>query len=321
MKRIPVIIDCDPGLDDAVSILLALASPEIDLLGISVVAGNVPLSMTRTNARKVCELAGRRDVAVYAGCDRPLLREQVFGKYTKAGGLGGDLLPEPQMMLKDLHSVDFLIEQAHNAASEGRKITLCAQAPQTNLALAIVKDNPGMLAGVERIVMMAGAFSALGNRAPWAEYNVFADPHAARIVLESGIPITMLPLDVTFQALLTRRHLEALRRASGHVGETLARLLEIYDRNDVARFGRDGGPLHDPMVIAWLLRPDLFESRSGYVGVETESPRTLGHTFVDFYDKLSIPPNATVVTRVDEEGFFDFLIRRLSVYGPTNRPT
>lgn len=317
MTRIPLIIDCDPGLDDAVSILLALASPEIDLLGICTVAGNVALEFTQTNARKICELAGRPDIAVYAGCDRPLLRPQIFGKYSESGGLGGDLLPAPTMPLAKGHAVDFLVDQARLAAANGKKLTLCAQAPQTNLALAIVKDTPAMLAGVERIVMMAGAFSALGNRAPWAEFNVFADPHAARIVFESGIPITVLPLDVTFQALLTNRHLSALQAVSGRVGETLARLLQIYDRTDVARFGREGGPLHDPMVVACLLRPDLFESREAYVNVETESPRTLGHTFIDFYKKLPTPPNATVMTRVDEEGFFSFLTERLSIYGKT----
>ncbi len=309
-----IIIDCDPGFDDMVALLLALASPEVELLGATTVAGNVPLADTSRNALRVLELAGRTDVPVYAGCPGPLLREQVFGKYAASGGLGGDTLPPPATPLAEGHAVDFIIDAAVAAAERGERITLCAQAPLTNIALALLKGGPAACAGLERIVVMGGAFAALGNRVPWAEFNFYADPHAARVVLRSGVPVDLFPLDVTFQALLTKAHVEELRRVAGRVGETIAALLQIYDRNDPVRFGREGGPLHDPMLVASLIRPGLFSSRPAWVDVHADG-EIAGHAYADFSGKTGREPNAAVAARVDEAGYFDLVIARLAAYG------
>ena len=310
-----IIVDCDPGFDDMVALLLAFASPEVEVLGVAAVAGNVSLADTAKNALRVCELAGRADVPVYAGCSGPLLRDQVFGKYAVSGGLGGDLLPEPSTPPAKTHAVDFLVAAAVAAARAGEKITVCAQAPLTNIALALLKGGPAMHAGLEKIVVMGGAFAALGNRVPWAEFNFYADPHAARIVLQSGVPVDLFPLDVTFQALLTPDLLERLRSVSGGVGEIIAALLRIYDRNDVARFGREGGPLHDPMLVASLIRPELFAFKPAWVGVDIDGRELAGHAYADLSGKLGRPPNARVATRVDEPGYFELVIERLAVYG------
>src|SRR5262249_28133699 len=231
----PILIDTDPGVDDAVAILLALASPELEVRAILPVAGNVPLATTQVNARKVCELAGRRDIKVHAGCARPLLRDQILGKYSGQGGLGAETLPEPTMHLAEGHAVDVLIRELGAAArGQAPKLTLCTLGPLTNLAVALA-HSPDIAGGVERLVMMGGAFTG-GNRTAAAEFNVLADPHAAQIVMASGIPIVMAPLDVTHQALATPKRLEAFR-GRGRIAETVLRLLTFYDRNDVARFG------------------------------------------------------------------------------------
>ena len=197
-----IIIDTDPGQDDAVAILLALASPgELDVRGITTVAGNVPLALTSLNARKVCELAGRDDVAVYAGCERPMVRELITAEYVHgATGLDGADLPDPTMALQPTHAVDFLVETLM-AGDEG-EITLCPLGPLTNIAMALLRE-PRIASKVREIVLMGGGFFEGGNVTPAAEFNIFVDPHAADVVFTSGIPITMMPLDVTHQALAT----------------------------------------------------------------------------------------------------------------------
>lgn len=311
MAAIPILIDTDPGVDDAVAILLALASPELEIRAITAVAGNVPLDDTARNARKVCELAGRPDVAVYAGCGRPLLRPQIFGKYTSGGGLAGDTLPAPAMPLRPEHAVDVLVSALGRAArGEAAKITVCALGPLTNLAVALA-HSPAIAAGIERIVIMGGAFVALGNRSIAAEFNMLADPHAARIVLSSGAPVVLVPLDLTFQALATPPRLHAIRTLGNRVGEKVFELLTYIDRSDVARFGVEGGPLHDPTVIGLLLRPDLYRGRPAFVDVECDSPLTLGHTVVDWQGRPGNAANATVMTAIDGDGFFALLTERL----------
>ncbi|MDL2272359.1 nucleoside hydrolase [Desulfovibrio sp. OttesenSCG-928-I05] len=319
MKTHRIIIDTDPGFDDMVSILLAFASPELELLGICAVAGNVPLEDTARNALRVCELAGRTDVPVFMGCAGPLLRDQVFGKYANSGGLGGDLLPEPALRCAEGHAVDHIVKAARDAAARGETITICAHAPLTNVAMACLMGGEEFVRGVERIIIMGGAFEALGNRVPWAEFNVYADPHAAAVVFASKIPVTLFPLDATFQGLLTPERLDRIRAVSGRVGEVMEKLLKIYDRNDVARYGQEGGPLHDPMVPAFLLRPELFETVPAWVGVETANPESAGHTYCDFFGKLGRKPNCDVVRRVDSDGFFALVTERLAAYGPTQR--
>jgi purine nucleosidase len=313
MSRQRIIIDTDPGVDDAAAILLALASPDIEVLGISVVGGNVPLPATLTNAGKILALAGRRDVPVFAGAPGPLVREQVYGKYAQIGAFSDELVPPTDLRPAAEHAVDFIVRIARAAVDD--PITICAIGPLTNIALALVV-HPDVAKGIGRIVSMGGAFTALGHRTPWAEFNVYADPHAAEIVHSSGVPVVAMPLDVTFQALFTREHIEGFRTKGGAVGQALAGLLLAYDRSDIARFGRPGGPIHDAMTIAWLLQPELFAGRPAAIGVQTTG-QTAGYTYADYHGKTARPAQATIIERVDEQGFITLLSERLSAYGQT----
>lgn len=307
-----IIIDADPGMDDAAAILMALASPEIEVLGLSVVAGNVPLRDTLANACKLVSLSGRHDVPVHAGADRPLVRHQVFGKYAHIGAFDDRLVDPGGILPAEENAVSFIVRAARAAAEAGAPITVCAIGPMTNIALALVQ-HADVARGIGRIVAMGGAFTALGHRTPWAEFNMLADPHAADIVLRSGVPIVLMPLDMTFQALFTARHIDRFRRG-GKAGGALFNLFTAFDRSDVERFGRPGGPIHDATTIAWLLRPALFASRKAFVGVEITG-LTMGHTYADFFGKTDRKANATVVTDVDEAGFIDLLIERITRYG------
>ncbi len=306
----PVIIDCDPGQDDAVALLLALASPDqIEVRGVTAVAGNVPLARTALNARKLCTLAGRAEVPVFAGCPRPMLRrlhtaEHVHGKT----GLDGAELPEPEAPLQDRHAVDFIVETLRGAADAG--VTLCALGPLTNLAVAIVMA-PDILRAVAEIVLMGGAFGE-GNTTPAAEFNIYVDPHAAQVVFSSGVPITMMGLDVTHQALTTPERLAAIAAIGTPVAGAVAGMLGFYDRHGVARCGMAGGPLHDPCVIAYLLRPELFGGRAAHVAVETGSELTLGRTVVDRWRLTDRPANAQVMHRIDADGFYALITERLA---------
>jgi purine nucleosidase len=311
-----IIIDTDPGVDDAAAILMALASPELDVIGITAVAGNVPLSATVANALKVVSLAGRPDIPVSAGASGPLVREQVFGKYARIGAFADALVAPTTLRPSDENAVAFIIRTARAAAAAGEPITLVAIGPMTNIALALIQ-HPDVARGIDRVVAMSGAFTALGHRTPWAEFNVYADPHAAEIVFRSGVPVVLLPLDATFQALFTPAHIAKFRKG-GAAGAALANLLATVDRSDPERFGRAGGPLHDAMTIAWLLRPDLFTGQAAHVGVALTGT-TLGHTYADFYNKMQRAPNATVVTAVDEAGFIDLLVERIARHGDAGR--
>lgn len=306
----PIIIDTDPGQDDAVAILLALASPELEVLGITAVAGNVPLALTELNARKICELAGRPDIKVFAGAIRPMCRdlvtaEQVHGKT----GLDGPVLPAPKMPLQKQHAVDYIIETL--MARESGTVTLCTLGPLTNVALALLKE-PRIGPRIKRIVAMGGGFFEGGNVTPTAEFNIYVDPHAARLVLETGIPFTLIPLDCTHQALTTKARTEKFRSMGNMTGPATAQLLEFFERFDEEKYGTDGGPLHDPCVIAWLLRPELFTSRVVNVAVECESELTMGMTVVDWWKVSSRKPNATVCRGINADGFFELLTERLA---------
>lgn len=308
-----IIIDTDPGIDDAVAILLALASPELQVLGITTVAGNVSAPATATNACKIRELARRPEVPVLQGAAGPLIRQQIYGKYTEHDGLGADVLPAPQQGPDAEHSVSFLLRQSREARRRNEKITLCCMGPLTNIALAIAQDGE-WAAGIDEVVMMGGAFGAMGNRVPWAEFNVLADPHAAHILFKSGLHIRLLPLDLTFKVLVTEQRLQRIAALPGDVAAKVVQLLTAYDRNDPKRLGCLGGPLHDPVVIAAVLAPQLFEQQHVAVGVEIHSPTTLGHTYADFYGKLDSTPNIHVQTDIDVDAFFDLLIERLGRY-------
>ncbi|MCA0961993.1 nucleoside hydrolase [Salipiger bermudensis] len=311
-----IIIDTDPGVDDAAAIWLALASPEIELLGVTAVAGNVPLEATYANACRIVGLSGRADVPVMAGARGPLLRDQVFGKYAAIGAFPEALVPDSGMISSDENAVAFIARTARGAAREGRPVTICAIGPLTNVAMAL-RLHPEVAQGIERIVVMGGAFRALGHRTPWAEFNVYADPHAAQIVLGSGVPITMCPLDVTLQALFTATHVEKLREQGGAPGCALARLVTEFDRSDPEKYGRPGGPLHDPMTIAWLVAPELFSGRRAAVGVQVGGS-TSGHTYADFNDSQA---RTTVMTDVNEPGYIALVVDRIAALGAASERT
>lgn len=306
-----IIIDTDPGQDDAVAILLALASPELDVLGITAVAGNVPLALTERNARRICELAGRPDTRVFAGASRPIMRPLVTAEHVHGRtGLDGPDLPDPTMPLQAQNGVDFIVETLM-AEPEGA-VTLCPLGPLTNIALAMIRE-PAIVPRIAEIVLMGGGYFEQGNVTPSAEFNIYVDPHAADIVFRSGVPVVMMPLDVTHKALTTRARVEAFRAMGTRVGAATAELLDFFERFDEQKYGTDGGPLHDPCVIAWLIRPELFSGRRCNVSIETVSELTMGATVVDWWNVTGLPGNAMVMNDIDAQGFFDLLTERLAL--------
>ncbi|MCC5982828.1 MAG: nucleoside hydrolase [Rhodobacteraceae bacterium] len=309
--RRKIIIDTDPGQDDAVAILLALASPdEIDLLGITCVAGNVPLALTARNARVVCELAGRADVKVFAGCDRPLRRPLVTAEHVHGKtGLDGIDLPDPEMPLQGAHAVDFIIETLR-AAPPG-SVTLVPIGPLTNIATAFARA-PEVVARVAEIVLMGGAYFEVGNITPAAEFNIYVDPEAAAAVFGAGVPLVVMPLDVTHKALTTRPRVEAFRALPGRVGPAVAAWTDFFERFDKEKYGSEGAPLHDPCTVAYLLRPDLFTGRHINVEIETEGRFALGMTVADWWRVSGRAPNARFMGDVDADGFFALLTERLA---------
>jgi len=306
-----IIIDTDPGQDDAVAILLALASPEdVEVLGLTCVAGNVPLPLTSRNARIVCELAGRPDLPVYAGCDRPMGRDLVTAEHVHGKtGLDGPSLPEPTMPLADGHAVDFIIDQlrSHPAGT----ITLCPLGPLTNIATAVQKA-PDIAERIAQIVLMGGGYFEGGNITPVAEFNIYVDPQAADIVFKCGAPIVVMPLDVTHKALVTKARNDAFRALGTPAGIAVAQMTDFFERFDKEKYGSNGAPLHDPCVTAYLIRPDLFKGRLINVEVETQSELTMGMTVADWWGVSGRAPNATFMGDIDADGFFALLTTRLA---------
>ncbi len=305
-----IIIDTDPGQDDAVAILLALASPEIEVLGITAVAGNVPLHLTERNARIVCELAGRRDIPVFAGCDRPLVRPLVTAEHVHGKtGLDGPQLPDPAMPLQEMHGVDFIIETLRREPAG--TVTLVPIGPLTNIAMAF-RRAPDIVDRVQEIVLMGGAYFEVGNTTPAAEFNIYVDPEAADIVFRSGVPLTVASLDITHKALTTRARIDAFRKMGTEVGQMVAEWTDFFERFDKEKYGSDGAPLHDPCTIAWILRPDLFTGRRINVEIETSSPLTRGMTVADWWGVTDRPANAYFLGGIDADGFFALLTERLA---------
>ena len=306
-----IIIDTDPGQDDAVAILLAFASPEeIEVLGITAVAGNVPLALTQKNARIVCELAGRREMKVFAGCDKPLVQKLVTAEHVHGKtGLDGIALPDPTMPLQDSHAVDFIVETLRQEMPG--TITLCALGPLTNLATAF-RTAPEIVGKVREIVLMGGAYFEVGNITPAAEFNIYVDPEAAEIVFKSGAPLTVMPLDVTHKVLTTRPRIEAMRDIGTEIGHAVAEWTDFFERFDMEKYGSEGAPLHDPCVIAHLIRPGLFSGRHINVEIETGSPLTRGMTVADWWGITDRPKNALFIGDVKAEGFYDMLTGRLA---------
>jgi purine nucleosidase len=303
----PILIDTDPGLDDAIALLLTFASPELDLRGILTVAGNVPVALTTRNALQICELAGKTDIPVYAGCPRPLLRhletaESVHGD----NGLADVPLPAPTMQARPQHAVDFLIETV--LATPG--ITLCLLGPMTNLAVALIKE-PRITANIGSVVAMAGSFFAGGNSAPALEFNCQVDPHAAHVVMTAGLDVVLAPLDLTHSVLTTDERLARVAKLPGRIGKAATAWLSFYGAHDRKKYGTPGGPLHDPCVIAYLLRPDLFQAKRVAVDIDLKSDLVPGMTVMDWWGTTGKPANALVLHQADVGAFYDMLFERI----------
>ncbi len=309
-----IIVDCDPGQEDAVALFLAFASPaELELLAITTVGGNVPLDLTQRNARMMCDIAGKYDVPVYAGCADPMSRqlrtaEMIHG----ATGIDGIEVFEPKTPLQSGHAVDYIVSTL--LAADDASITLVPTGPLTNIAMAMQKE-PKVLPKVEQIVLMGGAMREGGNRTPSAEFNILVDPEAADIVLTCGRPITQMGLDVTHQVLSTVDRVERIKGLDNPVALATAGMLSYFDRFDTKKYASRGAPLHDPCTIAWLLEPELFKGKDCNVSVETQSELTLGHTAVDFWHVTDRPVNVHWVYSVDAPGFYDLLVERLARFG------
>ncbi|SMD06993.1 purine nucleosidase [Fulvimarina manganoxydans] len=305
-----VIFDTDPGQDDAVAILTALASPdEIELLGIVTVAGNIPLDLTTRNALKLVELAGRPEVPVYPGCTKPFGRSLVTAEHVHGeSGLDGPDLPEPVTKPKETHGVDFLIETVR--AHEPGAIRLLCLGPLTNVALAFAKA-PDIAKRLKDIVLMGGGYFEGGNITPTAEFNIYVDPEAASAVFRSGAAITVLPLDVTHFMRSTKERIEAFRALGNRSGEAVAAMLSFSERFDVEKYNWEGAPLHDPCVTAFVLKPELFKTRHVNVEIETGSPLTRGMTVVDYWGVTDRDKNAVWVRSGDSDGFFQLLTERI----------
>lgn len=306
-----IIIDTDPGQDDAVALLLALACPdELTVLGITAVAGNVPLALTQKNARIICELAGRPDTPVFAGCDRPMKRKLVTAEHVHGKtGLDGPQMADPVMPLQDTHAVDFIIETLRREPAHS--VTLCPLGPLTNIATAFARA-PDIIARVQQIVLMGGAYFEVGNITPAAEFNIYVDPEAAEIVFKSGVPLVVMPLDVTHKALTTRARIERFRAMGTEPGRMVAEWTDFFERFDMQKYGSEGAPLHDPCVIAYLLRPDLFRGRHINVEIETRSDLTLGMTVADWWGVTSRPANALFIGDLDADAFYALLTDRIA---------
>ena len=311
MIKKKIIIDTDPGQDDAVALLLALASKELEILGITCVAGNVPLSLTSENARKILELTRYTEIPVFAGADRPIKRilvtaEHVHGKT----GIDGPVLEKPKIKLQSKEAIEFIIETILSYPKD--EITLCTLGPLTNIGLAFQRE-PRIKTLIKEIIMMGGGFFEGGNITPAAEFNIYVDPEAAAEVLVSGIPITMLPLDVTHKALTSRSRIESFRKIGNKAGIATAEMLDFFERFDVEKYGSEGGPLHDPNVIAYLLRPEFYEGKYVNVEIELVSDLTRGMTVVDWWNVTTRKKNVYYIDKVKDEEFFNFLIERIKL--------
>ncbi|TRX76744.1 nucleoside hydrolase [Pseudomonas mangiferae] len=308
--RRDLIIDTDPGADDVVALLLALASPdELNIRAITTVAGNVRLEKTSRNARLAREWAGREDVPVYAGSPRPLLRTPIYA--ADIHGAEGLPIPvhEPAKGLAPGSAVTYLIDTLR--AAPPKSVTIAMLGPQTNLALALIQA-PEIVKGIKEVVVMGGAHFNGGNITPVAEFNLYADPHAAQVVLASGVPLTYIPLDVTHKVLTSQARIDKLQGLGNQAGKTVADILNEYVKRDMEHYGLSGGPIHDASVIAYLLRPQLFSGRSVHLEVDSREGLTFGQSVPDWYDGLQQPKNVTWITEGDAQGFFDLLTERLA---------
>jgi len=304
MTPAPILLDCDPGHDDAIALLLALASPELEVRGVTTVAGNQTLEKTTANALRVLEFVGQDDIEVAAGADRPLVRSPFVAAYVHGEtGLDGPDLPPAQARPIDQHAVDFLAERVAGT-------TLVATGPLTNVALLLARHPD---ARPERIVLMGGSI-AEGNVTPAAEFNIWADPEAAARVFASGIDLTMIGLDVTHRALMRDEHAERLR-AAGRTGRMVAELYDFFSRFHAETYGFDGAPIHDAVAVAYVFRPDLVETAHRHVAIDCQSELCRGRTVVDLWRRTGNDPNAHVGVEIEGDAFLELLVERLRSLG------
>nr|WP_315297861.1 pyrimidine-specific ribonucleoside hydrolase RihA [Raoultella terrigena] len=309
---LPIILDCDPGHDDAIAIVLALASPELDVKAITSSAGNQTPEKTLRNVLRMLTLLQRQDIPVAGGARKPLMRELIIADNVHGeSGLDGPALPEPDFAPQNCTAVELM---AKTLRESPQPVTIVATGPQTNVAL-LLNGHPELHNKIARIVMMGGAM-VLGNWQPAAEFNIYVDPEAAEIIFQSGIPVVMAGLDVTHRAQIHDMDIERFRRVGNPVATVVAELLDFFmEYHKDAKWGFTGAPLHDPCTIAWLLKPELFTCAERWVGVETQGKYTQGMTVVDYYFLTGKQPNTTVLLDVDREGFVDLLAERLAFYG------
>lgn len=310
-KALPIIIDCDPGHDDAIALILALASPKLNVLAVTTSAGNQTPDKTLRNALRILTLLGRHDIPVAGGAPKPLLRELIIADNVHGeSGLDGPALPEPGFAPQALTAVELM---AKTLRASAEPVTLVPTGPLTNIAL-LLSAYPELKEKIARIVLMGGS-AGPGNWTPAAEFNIYVDPEAAEMVFSAGVPITMCGLDVTHAAQVMDEDIERIRAITNPIARTVAELLDffmIYHRDP--KWGFVGAPLHDPCTIAWLLRPELFEGIECHVSVETQGQYTVGMTVVDRYRLSPHEPNATVLLGVERQGFIDLLVEQLQAY-------
>ena len=311
-SKLPVIIDCDPGQDDALMLFLALNAPELDIRGLIAVAGNVSMEKIKRNLAMLVDIVDRRDVPVFVGCNRPMVRDLVTAEHVHGEtGINGIELFEPKTQLQDQHGVDFIIDELRSAQDNGT--TIVATGPLTNIAMALVKA-PDIADKINQIVIMGGACFEGGNITPSAEFNIYVDPHACDVVLQCGRPIILFGLDVTHKVMTTKSRVKAIKAIGNPVSQIAAGMLDFFGKYDSEKYSSGGAPLHDPCTVAWLLKPDLFKLKSCHVAVETKSELTMGHTAVDFWQVTGQKPNVEWAYDVDAEAFFQLLNDRLSLY-------
>jgi inosine-uridine nucleoside N-ribohydrolase len=309
-SRQRIVLDCDPGHDDAIAILLAAHSPRLKLEAITTVAGNQTVEKTARNALKVCSLAGIRDVPIAAGMDRPLVREQrVAADIHGASGLDGPSLPEPDLELAPVHAVDLLIDLLLRSDGD---LTLVATGPLTNLATAMRRE-PRIVPKIQQIVLMGGAIG-LGNTTPAAEFNIYVDPEAAHVVFNCGRPLTMIGLDVTHQAQATPEVRKRIRALGSPVATLVDGLLEFFASTYLEVFGIPSPPVHDPCAVAHVIDATLLRSKPMRVDIELHGEFTKGRTVCDVYGVTGQPPNANVGQSIDAPRFWDLLIETLGTY-------
>ncbi|WP_409287704.1 nucleoside hydrolase [Pseudomonas guariconensis] len=306
-----VIIDTDPGADDVVALLLAMASPEdLNIRAITTVAGNVRLDKTSRNARLAREWAEREDIPVYAGAGRPLVRKPIYADDIHGReGLEGVKVHEPKQGLAQGNAVQYLVDTLSHA--EPHSITLAMLGPQTNLALALIQ-KPEIAKGIKEVVVMGGAHFNGGNITPVAEFNLYADPHAAQVVLASGVKLTYVPLDLTHKVITSEARFKQLAAINNQASQRVVDILDAYVKHDMDLYGMPGGPVHDASVIAYLIKPELFSGRRAHLEVDSREGPTFGQTVVDWYAVLKRPANVLWLNEGDAQGFFDLLSERLA---------